>query len=96
MSALSTAVVLGITAAAPAQAAETSTRAARPCAVSFAHHGPLTDVYYRHCTSGSDWVKVKAIIKWGGDGPCYPVGPGQTRLIASFVQPERFDRIVRC
>lgn len=96
VSALSAAVVLGTAAAAPAQAADPSTQAARPCGASFANHGPITDVYYRHCTSGSDSVRVRAIIHWDIDGPCVTVGPRQTRLIWTFVAPGRFDRIARC
>jgi hypothetical protein len=96
MSALFAAVVLGALAAAPAQAAETSTRAARPCGESFNNVGPYTDVYYRHCTSGSDSLTVKAVIHWDFDGPCVTVGPNETRLIWTFVAPGRFDRIVRC
>jgi hypothetical protein len=53
-------------------------------------------VDYRHCTSGSDSLRVRAIIHLGPDGPCTTVGPGQTKLIWIYGGISFFDRIDRC
>lgn len=74
----------------PAQAA------ARPCGGSTGDKVLYTAVYYRHCTSGSDSVRVKAIINNGADGDCKTVGANKTEEIAGYKWPSSFDRIVRC
>jgi hypothetical protein len=57
----------------------------------------LWRVTYRHCTSGSDSIRVKAIIRFHADGSCVTVGPRQTREIDSYWFPTGvFDRIARC
>lgn len=57
----------------------------------------LWHVTYRHCTSGSDSIRVRAIIRFHADGACTTVGPRQTREIDSFWFPSGvFDRIAGC
>lgn len=58
---------------------------------------PVTEVHYRHCTSGNDSVRVKAIIDWWDDGACVTVGPNQAKQIDFFPSDiGTFNRIVRC
>jgi hypothetical protein len=77
--------------------------AAAPCGHSLQRtHGNVYDVIYRHCTSGSDSVRVRAIINNAVDGSCQLVRAGQTKAIHSFETPvpnfpdPKFDRIERC
>ena len=57
----------------------------------------LWHVTYRHCTSGSDSIRVRAIIRFHVDGACTTVGPRQTREIDTYWFPSGvFDRIARC
>jgi hypothetical protein len=58
--------------------------------------GVGTLVIYRHCTSGSDSLSVRAIIGLGPDGPCTTVGPNQSKQIYRYVSPAYFDHIARC
>ncbi len=71
-------------------------QAGRPCGASFSHFGTATTVWYRHCTSGNDRVRVRAIIHWGFNGPCETVYADQTKAIHNFIAPARFDRIQSC
>jgi hypothetical protein len=90
---------MAVLSAAPAQAAagaEQVAAAARPCGESTGDKILYIAVYYRHCTSGSDSVRVKAIINNGSDGSCTTVNAGKTEEIAGYVWPSSFDRIVRC
>lgn len=79
------------------------TAAAHPCGHLLRFDPPqpgspvLWRVTYRHCTSGSASIRVKAIIRFHTDGPCVTVGPRQTREIDTFWTPSGvFDRIARC
>jgi hypothetical protein len=56
----------------------------------------LTGVVYRHCTSGRDSVRVRAIIKRGADGRCTTVGPNEEKIIHFYGGISSFDRIDRC
>jgi len=59
--------------------------------------GHVVFVYYRHCTSGRDSLRVKANIRWWPDGPCTTVGPNETKLIDTYpVPPGTFSHIDRC
>lgn len=54
-------------------------------------------VHYRHCTSGSKSIKVKAEISFYPDGRCISVGAHKTALIAAYgAPPGMFKRIKRC
>ncbi len=54
-------------------------------------------VYYRHCTSHRDSIRVKANIQFYPDGRCTTVGPNETRLIMVYgTPPGVFRRIDRC
>jgi hypothetical protein len=79
------------------------TAAAQPCGHLLRFDPPepsspvLWRVTYRHCTSGSDSIRVKAIIRFHADGSCVTVGPRQTRQIDTYWFPSGvFDRIARC
>jgi hypothetical protein len=79
------------------------TAAAQPCGHLLRFDPPepsspvLWRVTYRHCTSGNDSIRVKAIIRFHADGSCVTVGPRQTREIDTFWTPTGiFDRIARC
>jgi hypothetical protein len=67
-----------------------------PCGASLRGCTGVTCVDYRHCTSGSDSIRVRAIIHLGADGPCTTVGPNQTKLIWTYGGFSFFDRIDRC
>jgi hypothetical protein len=57
---------------------------------------PIWKVIYKHCTSGNDSVRVRAIVSGWEDGPCKTVGPRQAKLIWDFPPGASFDRIDRC
>ncbi|WP_158102849.1 hypothetical protein [Lentzea kentuckyensis] len=79
--------------------AEFSVAAERPCGASKQRHFPditTWDIYYRHCTSGSDSVHVRAVIDWGSDGDCKEVTANETRKIAEYTNPSEFSHIRRC
>jgi len=68
-----------------------------PCGESLQFCGTNTTcVNYRHCTSGSDSLRVRAIIGLGPDGPCTTVGPNETRGIWAYGGISFFDHIARC
>jgi hypothetical protein len=89
--------------ASPAQAAPATPAQAAPvtpmatCGANFyPAMGGGTSVTYKHCTSGSDSVVVKAIINNGFDSDCERVGPNDEKFLMVFIWPGSFDRIVRC
>ena len=67
-----------------------------PCGESIRSCSGNFCVDYRHCTSGSDSVRVRAIIGLGADGPCTTVGPNQTKVIWIYGGISFFDHIARC
>jgi hypothetical protein len=67
------------------------------CGTSLTSKSQTITVWYRHCTSGSDSVRRKAIIAWGDDGNCHTIAAGQTRWMKTYTAPlSWFDRMVAC
>jgi hypothetical protein len=79
----------------PAQAGHGA--AGHRCGTSLTSKSQTITVWYRHCTSGSDSVRRKAIIAWGDDGNCLTIAAGQTRWMKTYTAPlSWFDRMVAC
>ena len=106
LAATSVGVLSAVIGASAATAAPTTTPAAGASSPTAAYgcgrtlvkdpSGVGTLVYYRHCTSGSDSLRVRAIIGAGGDGPCTTVGPNSEKRIHRYVSPAYFSSIARC
>jgi hypothetical protein len=69
--------------------------AAFPCGTTVGHEWYGYTVHYRHCTNGTDSVRVKAIVDFGPDGGCTTVGPNQEKVIHRYSYGV-FSHIARC
>jgi hypothetical protein len=81
----------------PAHADTDASVAARPCGTSIESTvGSGQRAVYRHCTSGSGSVTVRAIINNWPDGGCTTVGPNQELEIWRWAWPGSYARTDRC